>query len=665
MNIERYGKAIIGIAVLAVLALALVACGAAEEEDQPDTSAADTDTATVDDTTTSMDTGTDADTTDDTATSMDTGTDADTTDDTATSMDTDTTQEPSTTDLDELAQTYSADVPTENQRVHMTADPPKKDGILRVRGVDVSCFDTDKTGCGWWGYSTHFDTLTHWYREEPLIVGDYRPLPELAESWEFVSPTHIVFKLREGVKFHDTPPVEGREMVADDVKYSFERSLAPDSRRAPALGPVSEVNVLSDYEIEFKFDSPYAPFMTTVSQALGYPIRAPEVEDEYGDLDSYDAMIGTGQYMIDDYEVGIKQQFVRNDQYFRGPNGITGEDLPYIASFNVIIIPEEAAVMALYRSGLLDHGPSWWCWGFWSALDDHLVALSDRTDLVFHYHSTGGGAYANYHYGPKMEGIWTNKKLRWAAAMYNDISCEAWCAVTGGIQPARLVAADNPWFLPTDQLNPDGQQFYSNFPEPTMDLEKAKQYVMEAKEELGLPMDEAVKTTFTIKGTDQSIIDVSNTYIANLAKIGIDAELVSLDRIEFNRVRKGDFTGLALWYNSGWLDADALFYNRYHSDSVNNFMGLSDPHLDDLITQGRSVLDPAERLPIYHEIQKYLADMQYDIAVPNWTNTNMFPEWIKNPGPQLAGSVGDLWLKAWIDMSHPSRSAHDWEDDVQ
>ena len=82
-------------------------------------------------------------------------------------------------------------------------------------------------------------------------------------------------------------------------------------------------------------------------------------------------------------------------------------------------------------------------------------------------------------------------------------------------------------------------------------------------------------------------------------------------------------------------------------------------------TRTRMRPDQAARQEIYYELQKLQAEKQYDFAVPNWTNTNMFPEWIKNPGPQLAGSVGDLWLKAWIDMSHPSRSAHDWEDDVQ
>ena len=545
--------------------------------------------------------------------------------------------------------------------------PPIRDGVLRVRGTDVSCFDADKTECHWLGHSTHFDTLTHWYRnpDEPLSAEDYRPLPELAESWEVTSPTSVTFRLRKGVRFHDMPPLFGREMTADDVKYSFERSLRPGSRWAALLGPVSEINTLNDYEIEFRFDTPYPPFMARISHAIGYPIRAREVEEEFGGLDSFGAMIGTGQYMIDEYEVGTKQRFLRNEQYFRGPNGVTGQGLPYIASFNVLTIPDEQVAGAAYRSGLLDHGRIGGAdsreWGFLWALDQDNDELRDRLDLVYQRYNTRSGGYANYSYSPRIEGIWENRKLRWAVAMYNDISCAVWCRVTGGIQDTRLVAADSPWFLPNDVLAPDGQQFYEYFPEPTMSLAKAKQYVMEAKRELGLPTDESIKTTFTVNRSDHGLEEIAMIYIANLSKIGIEAELISLDPIEFIRVREGNFTGLTMWYNGGWLDIGEFFYNRYHSKSVNNFIGVSDPHLDDLIMQGQSVYDPEERLPIFYEIQEYLADAQYDFAVPNESVNSVFPIWVHNPRPALEHNVGDMWLEAWIDMSHPSRNSHDWE----
>ena len=48
----------------------------------------------------------------------------------------------------------------------------------------------------------------------------------LAESWEISSDNlTYTFKIRQGVHFHDKAPVNGREMTAKDVEYSFHRML--------------------------------------------------------------------------------------------------------------------------------------------------------------------------------------------------------------------------------------------------------------------------------------------------------------------------------------------------------------------------------------------------------------------------------------------------------
>src|SRR5699024_9301101 len=82
---------------------------------------------------------------------------------------------------------------------------------------------------------------------------------QLAEDWEQVDDTTYTFKLRENVIFHN-----GREMTADDVKYSFERILDPDTGAISRsyFDVVEEINVLDTYEIEFKLSKPYAPFLS-------------------------------------------------------------------------------------------------------------------------------------------------------------------------------------------------------------------------------------------------------------------------------------------------------------------------------------------------------------------------------------------------------------------
>ena len=69
---------------------------------------------------------------------------------------------------------------------------------------------------------------------------DLTPQPALAESYEIVSDTEWVFKLRQGVKFHN-----GQEVKAADVKASLE--LCKESPQVSQYGDaVESVEVIDD-----------------------------------------------------------------------------------------------------------------------------------------------------------------------------------------------------------------------------------------------------------------------------------------------------------------------------------------------------------------------------------------------------------------------------------
>src|SRR4029079_18524637 len=106
-------------------------------------------------------------------------------------------------------------------RAEDAVDPNAKQGgaIIVTYKDDVATLDP-AIGYDWQNWSmikSLFDGLMDY---EP---GTTNLKPDLAESYT-ISPdgTLFTFKLRPGVKFHN-----GRELVADDVKYSIERVVKP------------------------------------------------------------------------------------------------------------------------------------------------------------------------------------------------------------------------------------------------------------------------------------------------------------------------------------------------------------------------------------------------------------------------------------------------------
>ena len=111
------------------------------------------------------------------------------------------------------------------------AETPKRGGILRVRGFDPPHFDPHIATANWTQ-----STLSFVYSKlvRHKVGGDAHPgrfivEPDLAERWEELDDTTYVFHLRKGVKWHNKPPVNGRELVAEDVKFTY-RPL-PDGER--------------------------------------------------------------------------------------------------------------------------------------------------------------------------------------------------------------------------------------------------------------------------------------------------------------------------------------------------------------------------------------------------------------------------------------------------
>src|SRR5262245_33822664 len=105
------------------------------------------------------------------------------------------------------------------------AQTPKRGGTIALRLWDPPHFDPYLQV----SYKTHIVySFTHSrlvkYRSGPGVVpGTFAIEGDLAESWSQPDETTYVFKLRRGVRWQPKPPVNGRELTAEDVVYSVDR----------------------------------------------------------------------------------------------------------------------------------------------------------------------------------------------------------------------------------------------------------------------------------------------------------------------------------------------------------------------------------------------------------------------------------------------------------
>ena len=131
------------------------------------------------------------------------------------------------------------------------------------------------------------------------------PQPELATSFEPNSnATEWTFKLRKGVTFHD-----GSKFSADDVVYSMNRHLGEKSTSVikSVLATVKEWKKVGPYEVKAIMHSPNADL----------PIILGIFQNKIIQDGTTGAGIGTGPFILESFQPGVKSIHKRNENYWR------------------------------------------------------------------------------------------------------------------------------------------------------------------------------------------------------------------------------------------------------------------------------------------------------------------------------------------------------------
>ncbi len=177
----------------------------------------------------------------------------------------------------------------------------------------------------------------------------------LAETWELPDASTIIYHIRHGVRFWSKPPVNGRELTANDVAWSMNREWqAPKSFLAsttiPAERPIS-ITATDKYTVELKVPDRVqgALLFLTGDQCHIFPT-------EVSDYTNWRTLQGSGPFVLTDYVSGSSLTYERNPNYWDtdpvGPG--KGNQLPYIEDIKQFVIPDRSTFLSALRTGKID-----------------------------------------------------------------------------------------------------------------------------------------------------------------------------------------------------------------------------------------------------------------------------------------------------------------------
>src|SRR5216684_4128030 len=175
------------------------------------------------------------------------------------------------------------------------------------------------------------------------VVPGTQPIEnDLAESWERQGDTVYVFKLKKGVRWHNKPPVNGRELTAEDVKYTYERFLTiKGNGNKTVLEMVDKVEAVDKYTVKFTLREPNAWFIDRLASTTTWIVARESVE-QHGDLRKPESVIGTGPWMLQRYEPNVRISFARHPNYF-----VSG--LPHADGVEIVLSSDPAAGFAAMK----------------------------------------------------------------------------------------------------------------------------------------------------------------------------------------------------------------------------------------------------------------------------------------------------------------------------
>ncbi len=505
--------------------------------------------------------------------------------------------------------------------------PPKRGGILtRASAWDPPVLDprlTNSVGLSQIATLTYNRLLRYPFADEAKGSADLTLKGDLAESWQGSADFKTwTFKLRQGVKWHNVPPLNGRELVADDIKYSYE-AYAKEGVQSFTFQEIDGMETPDKHTIRIQLKTPNTMFLQNVAEAVAV-IFPREVLEEDGDLKK--RMIGTGPFILKENERKVKVVLARNPEYFD-----TG--YPYIDEYRILSTPDAATRLAAFRTGQSD-----------------ILQLSSLTDVETVRKTNPKAVVQEITTVLAPFGL----NLRPDKPPFNDVRVRR--AISMAIDRQKQVDTlfeghailgwGIPYFYWQDELPSasDLGPYWQYRPE------EAKKLLAEAGYPKGFET-----TLFYYEYNPQMTSQIQLVQQDLKRNLNIELKITKNDYTTyFGRYAEGKWDGTAWGFQTGYaVSLDERTYHYMHSKSPKNYFRVNDPVIDELATKLRQTPDRAEQRGLTKKLVEWEHDQVLRMWMPYDAGFSLWQPHLRNIGGlDLRGNFGygsSTFARLWLE----------------
>ena len=393
----------------------------------------------------------------------------------------------------------------------------------------------------------------------------FNPQPELAESWSNPDPKTYLFKLRQGVKFHD-----GTDFDAAAVKWNIDRLKDPATKspRINDVAVVQSVEVVDRDTVKFNLSQPYAPLLAVLMDRPGFMVSPSAVQKLGPDFGRNP--VGTGPFKFVQWTEGQGVTVERNPSYWNPAE-------PYLERIEFRVVTDPTVRVTMLRSGELD---------LIDRIDSKDVATI-RENPNLKLLQFNGGAWFGWQWWvdkPPFDNQLVRQAIAWG------INREALGKIHwngyGHIPPGPVTI---PW-AGGDAIQPIGY-----------DPAKAKSLLAQAGRGGGF------EETLTVRGQPEDT-RLGELIQAQLADLGVKVNLATISPNEWTAAQQERQIN---WTTTSWTqraDPDGLLSLLVKTKGTANTLGYSNPQVDDLLAKAAAIYDREQRRPLYQQIMQIVVD---------------------------------------------------------